>query len=329
MAMIPELKSSYKSYLKNNFKLNNILDKEIFLVGGTREGTFSAIQTMVDRKKIKRKPYVCMPNPFYQIYGGATLFAGAKPFFLDCKEENGFKIDFDSIDHKIWQECQLLVLCSPSNPTGSVMSKDELCQVVELSKKYNFKILSDECYIDIYFQDKPFSLLQAADEVNSSFENIMVLHSLSKRSNLPGFRSGCATGDQKIISSFSKYRMFHGVSVPLPIQRASVLAWQDDSIVQKNRDMYKEKFNLAENILERDSLIPEGAFYLWLKVKDSESFTKKLYDKERVIVLPGKYLGSENKGINPAEQYLRIALVHNIELTSKALESIKKILNNE
>ena len=157
----------------------------------------------------------------------------------------------------------------------------------------------------------------------------MVLHSLSKRSNLPGFRSGCATGDQKIISSFSKYRMFHGVSVPLPIQRASVLAWQDDSIVQKNRDMYKEKFNLAENILERDSLIPEGAFYLWLKVKDSESFTKKLYDKERVIVLPGKYLGSENKGINPAEQYLRIALVHNIELTSKALESIKKILNNE
>ena len=131
--MIPELKNSYKSYLKNNFNLNNILDEEIFLVGGTREGTFSAIQTMVDRKKIKRKPYVCMPNPFYQIYGGATLFAGAKPFFLDCKEENGFKIDFDSIDHKIWQECQLLVLCSPSNPTGKVMSKDELFQVVELS----------------------------------------------------------------------------------------------------------------------------------------------------------------------------------------------------
>ena len=329
MAMIPELKSSYKSYLVNNFKLNNVSDKEIFLVGGTREGTFSAIQTMVDRKKINTKPYVCMPNPFYQIYGGATLFAGAKPFFLDCKEENNFQIDFDSIDHRIWQECQLLVLCSPSNPTGNVMSKDELCQVVELSKKYNFKILSDECYIDIYFQDKPFSLLQAADEVNSSFENIMVLHSLSKRSNLPGFRSGCATGDKKIISSFSKYRMFHGVSVPLPIQNASVLAWQDDSIVQKNRDMYKEKFELAENILERNSLIPGGAFYLWLKVKDSESFTKKLYDQEHVLVLPGKYLGSKNKGINPAEQYLRIALVHNIELTLKALGSIKKILHNE
>ena len=329
MAMIPALKSSYKSYLVNNFKLNNVSDKEIFLVGGTREGTFSAIQTMVDRKKINTKPYVCMPNPFYQIYGGATLFAGAKPFFLDCKEENNFQIDFNSIDHRIWQECQLLVLCSPSNPTGKVMSKEELCQVVELSKKYNFKILSDECYIDIYFQDKPFSLLQAADEVNSSFENIMVLHSLSKRSNLPGFRSGCATGDKKIISSFSKYRMFHGVSVPLPIQNASVLAWQDDSIVQKNRDMYKEKFELAENILERKSLIPEGAFYLWLKVKDSESFTKKLYDQEHVLVLPGKYLGSKNKGINPAEQYLRIALVHNIELTLKALGSIKKILHNE
>ena len=329
MSMIPELKNSYKSYLENNFKLDNISEEEIFLVGGTREGTFSAIQTMVDRRKIKTRPYVFMPNPFYQIYGGATLFAGAKPFFLDCKEENSFKIDFESIDQSSWEKCQLLVLCSPSNPTGKVMSKDELCRVVELSKKYNFKILSDECYIDIYFQDKPYSLLQAADEVNSSFENIMVLHSLSKRSNLPGFRSGCATGDRKIISSFSKYRMFHGVSVPLPIQNASVLAWQDDSIVEKNRKMYEEKFKLAENILEKNSLIPEGAFYLWLKVKNSELFCKRLYDEEQVIVLPGKYLGAENNGNNPAERYLRIALVHDIRLTKKALKSIKKVLENE
>ena len=329
MAMIPELKKSYKNYLENNFNLSNVSDEEIFLVGGTREGTFSAIQTMVDRKQIKSKPYVCMPNPYYQIYGGATLFAGANPYFLDCNEANNFQIDFKKVDSKVWKNCQLLILCSPSNPTGKVMSKDELCHVVELSKKYNFKILSDECYIDIYFKEKPFSLLQVALEMNGSFENVMVLHSLSKRSNLPGFRSGCATGDHKIISAYSKYRMFHGVSVPLPIQKASILAWEDDETVKNNRAFYREKFELAEKILERDCLIPEGAFYLWLKVKNSESFCKKLYEEEQVIVLPGKYLGAENKGNNPAEQFLRIALVHDIELTSKALHSIKMVLKNE
>jgi aspartate/methionine/tyrosine aminotransferase len=166
-------------------------------------------------------------------------------------------------------------------------------------------------------------------EVNKCFDNILVLHSLSKRSNLPGFRSGCATGDKKIISAYSKYRMFHGVSVPLPIQNASVLAWEDYETVEDNRALYKEKFKLAEKILEKNSLIPEGAFYLWLKVKDSEMFTKKLYDEEQVIVLPGKYLGTKNNGNNPAEQFLRIALVHDIKLTSKALKSIKKIIDND
>jgi N-succinyldiaminopimelate aminotransferase len=327
--MIPELKKSYKNYLENNFNLDSISDDEVFLVGGTREGTFSAIQTMVDRRNITTKPNVCMPNPYYQIYGGATLFAGASPYFLNCTYENNFQIDFEKIDPSVWQNCQLLVLCSPSNPTGKVMTKDELCLVVELSNKYDFKILSDECYIDIYFNEKPSSLLQAAMEVNRCFDNILVLHSLSKRSNLPGFRSGCATGDKKIISAYSKYRMFHGVSVPLPIQNASVLAWEDYETVEDNRALYKEKFKLAEKILEKDSLIPEGAFYLWLKVKDSEMFTKKLYNEEQVIVLPGKYLGTKNNGNNPAEQFLRIALVHDIKLTSKALKSIKKIIDND
>ena len=329
MAMVPELKKSYQNYLANNFELKDIKDEEIFLVGGTREGTFSAIQTMVNREAVSKKPYVCMPNPYYQIYGGATLFAGAKPYFLNCSEENNFQIDLENVDQAIWEQCQLLVLCSPSNPTGKVMSKDELCKVVKLSKEFGFKVLSDECYIDIYFGEKPTSLLEAAMEVNGSLENVLALHSLSKRSNLPGFRSGCATGDVNIISAFSKYRMFHGVSVPLPIQNASTLAWADDKTVEDNRAAYAEKFKLAEEILDKDSLTPDGAFYLWLKVRDAEAFTKKLYDEEQVIVLPGKYLGAEDKGQNPAEQYLRIALVHDIESTSKALKSIKKVLDNE
>ncbi len=329
MAMIPELKNSYKNYLESNFGLNEITDDEVFLVGGTREGTFSAIQTMVSRENLADKPNVCMPNPYYQIYGGATLFAGAIPFFLDCNENKNFQLDVSATDEQVWQACQVLVLCSPSNPTGKVMSREELCQVVELSKKFDFKVLSDECYIDIYFGEKPTSILQAAMEVNGNLENVMALHSLSKRSNLPGFRSGCATGDQKIISAYAKYRAFHGVSVPLPIQNASVLAWQDDAMVEKNRAAYQEKFTLAEEILDKDNLTPEGAFYLWLKVADAEVFVKKLYDEEQVIVLPGKYLGAENNGVNPAEQYLRIALVHDIELTTKALNSIKKVLDNE
>ena len=329
MAMVSELKKSYQNYLVNNFKLNDVKDEEIFLVGGTREGTFSAIQTMVNREAVSEKPYVCMPNPYYQIYGGATLFAGAKPHFLNCSEENDFQMDLENVSQEIWEKCQLLVLCSPSNPTGKVMSKAELCKVVTLSKEFGFKVLSDECYIDIYFGEKPTSLLEAAMEVNGSLENVLALHSLSKRSNLPGFRSGCSTGDANIIAAFSKYRMFHGVSVPLPIQNASTLAWADDKTVEDNRAAYAEKFKLAEEILDKDSLTPDGAFYLWLKVKDAEAFTKKLYDEEQVIVLPGKYLGAEDNGQNPAEQYLRIALVHDIESTTKALTSIKKVLDNE
>ena len=329
MAMVPELKKSYQYYLANNFKLKDVKDEEIFLVGGTREGTFSAIQTMVNREAVSEKPYVCMPNPYYQIYGGATLFAGAKPHFLNCSEENNFQMDLENVAQEVWEKCQLLVLCSPSNPTGKVMSKAELCKVVTLSKEFGFKVLSDECYIDIYFGEKPTSLLEAAMEVNGSLENVLALHSLSKRSNLPGFRSGCATGDASIIAAFSKYRMFHGVSVPLPIQNASTLAWADDKTVEDNRAAYAEKFKFAEEILEKDSLTSDGAFYLWLKVKDAEAFTKKLYDEEQVIVLPGKYLGAEDNGQNPAEQYLRIALVHDIESTRKALTSIKKVLDNE
>jgi N-succinyldiaminopimelate aminotransferase len=329
MAMVPELKKGYQNYLANNFKLKDVKDEEIFLVGGTREGTFSAIQTMVNREAVNEKPYVCMPNPYYQIYGGATLFAGAKPYFLNCSEENYFQMDLGNVDKEVWEKCQLLVLCSPSNPTGKVMSKAELCKVVTLSKEFGFKVLSDECYIDIYFGEKPTSLLEAAMEVNGSLENVLALHSLSKRSNLPGFRSGCATGDASIIAAFSKYRMFHGVSVPLPIQNASILAWADDKTVEDNRAAYAEKFKLAEEILDKDSLTPDGAFYLWLKVKDAEAFTKKLYDEEQVIVLPGKYLGAEDNGQNPSEQYLRIALVHDIESTTKALTSIKKVLDNE
>ena len=326
---MPELKKSYQNYLANNFNLKNVKDEEIFLVGGTREGTFSAIQTMVNREAVSEKPYVCMPNPYYQIYGGATLFAGAKPHFLNCSEENNFQMDLGNVAQEIWEKCQLLVLCSPSNPTGKVMSKAELCKVVTLSKEFGFKVLSDECYIDIYFGEKPTSLLEAAIEVNGSLENVLALHSLSKRSNLPGFRSGCATGDASIITAFSKYRMFHGVSVPLPIQNASTLAWADDKTVEDNRAAYAEKFKLAEEILDKDSLTPDGAFYLWLKVKDAEAFTKKLYDEEQVIVLPGKYLGAQDNGQNPAEQYLRIALVHDIESTRKALTSIKKVIDNE
>ena len=165
MAMVPELKKSYQNYLANNFNLKNVKDEEIFLVGGTREGTFSAIQTMVNREAVSEKPYVCMPNPYYQIYGGATLFAGAKPHFLNCSEENNFQMDLENVAQEVWEKCQLLVLCSPSNPTGKVMTKDELCKVVKLSKEFGFKVLSDECYIDIYFGEKPTSLLEAAMEV--------------------------------------------------------------------------------------------------------------------------------------------------------------------
>ena len=326
MNAVPELSEAYRQYLKSHFGIENVTEDEVCLVAGTREGTFSIIQALFNKENVKNKPYVVMPNPFYQIYGGATTLAGGEAKFLDCPEEDNFQPDLGSLSSEDWQMCQILVLCSPNNPTGSVLPLSKLKDILDLADKYDFYVVSDECYVDLYTSEESCpSILQAS---SGRSDRLIALHSLSKRSNLPGFRSGFACSGKKTISAYKKFRSFHGVSVPLPIQKASVEAWLNYDFVAENRKSYNDKFSLAADMLKDkvSNVIPEGAFYLWLDVKDGESYSKKILEKEGLIVLPGSYLSAEVNGFNPGEKYVRIALVYDFETTEEALKRINNLL---
>jgi N-succinyldiaminopimelate aminotransferase len=326
MNAVPELSDAYRQYLKSHFGIKNVAEDEVCLVAGTREGTFSIIQALFNKENVKDKPYVVMPNPFYQIYGGATTLAGGEAKFLDCPEEDNFQPDLDSLKSEDWQMCQILVLCSPNNPTGSVLPLSKLKDILDLAVKYDFYVVSDECYVDLYTSEESCpSILQASSDRS---DRLVALHSLSKRSNLPGFRSGFACSSKRTISAYKKFRSFHGVSVPLPIQKASVEAWLNYDFVAENRKSYNDKFSLASDMLKDkvSNVIPEGAFYLWLDVRDGQSFSKKILEKEGLIVLPGSYLSTEVNGFNPGEKYVRIALVYDFETTEEALKRISNLL---
>ena len=326
MNAIPELSEAYRQYLKNHFGIKNVAEDEVCLVAGTREGTFSIIQALFNKENVKDKPYVVMPNPFYQIYGGATTLAGGKAKFLDCPEEKNFQPDLGSLKGEDWQKCQILVLCSPNNPSGSVLPLSKLKDILDLAEKYDFYVVSDECYVDLYTSEESCpSILQVSSDRS---DRLVALHSLSKRSNLPGFRSGFACSGKKTISAYKKFRSFHGVSVPLPIQKASVEAWLNFDFVAKNRQSYKDKFSLAADTFKDKvtNIIPEGGFYLWLDVEDGQSFSKNILEKEGLIVLPGSYLSAEVNGLNPGEKYVRIALVYDFETTQEALKRINNLL---
>ena len=323
---VPELSEAYRQYLKNHFSIESVAEDEVCLVAGTREGTFSIIQALFNKENVKNKPYVVMPNPFYQIYGGATTLAGGEAKFMDCPEEDNFQPNLGSLESEDWQKCQILVLCSPNNPTGSVLPLSKLKDILDLADEYDFYVVSDECYVDLYTSEESCpSILQAS---SGRSDRLIALHSLSKRSNLPGFRSGFACSGKKTISAYKKFRSFHGVSVPLPIQKASVEAWLNYDFVAENRKSYNDKFSLAADMLKDkvSNVIPEGAFYLWLDVKDGESYSKKILEKEGLIVLPGSYLSAEVNGFNPGEKYVRIALVYDFETTEEALKRINNLL---
>jgi N-succinyldiaminopimelate aminotransferase len=248
MNAVPELSEAYRQYLKSHFGIENVAEDEVCLVAGTREGTFSIIQALFNKENVKEKPYVVMPNPFYQIYGGATTLAGGEAKFLDCPEEDNFQPDLDSLKSEDWQKCQILVICSPNNPTGSVLPLSKLKDILDLADKYDFYVVSDECYVDLYTSEKSCpSILQASSDRS---DRLIALHSLSKRSNLPGFRSGFACSGKETISAYKKFRSFHGVSVPLPIQKASVEAWLNYDFVAENRKSYNDKFSLAADMFK-------------------------------------------------------------------------------
>ncbi len=318
-AGLPELRAVIAVWLERRFRLpSGSVDAAAMVlpVNGTREGLFAFVQAVVDSSR--PAPAVLMPNPFYQIYEGAALLAGAEPVYLNCDRELGYLPNLDAVDAALWDRCQVLFLCSPGNPTGAVMPEAYLRRAVELSAQHGFVIASDECYSEIYPDEAqpPPGLLQVAHAMgHSTFERCVAFHSLSKRSSVPGLRSGFAAGDARILDGFRLYRTYHGCAVPVHTQLASIPAWQDEAHVRENRRLYREKFTAVVPMLREvlDVELPDGAFYLWLEVGDDEAFARDLFEQQHVTVLPGSYLARDTPGGNPGRGRVRISLVASVD----------------
>ncbi|MCV6589793.1 MAG: succinyldiaminopimelate transaminase [Marinobacterium sp.] len=326
---LPELRQAISHWAEKRFSLNEgSLNPEhnVLPVNGTREAIFAFTQAAVNRAD---DALVLSPNPFYQIYEGAAYLAGAEPYYLNCDAGNGFIPDYDAISDDIWQRCQLLFLCSPSNPTGAVTDLPTLKKLIALSDQHDFIIVSDECYSEIYLDEDnaPVGLLQACAEMGrDDYKNCIVMHSLSKRSNLPGLRSGFVAGDAALLGPFLQYRTYHGCSMPIQTQLASIAAWNDEAHVLDNRDQYRKKFAAVLEILSpvMDVKAPDASFYLWAPTPVSdEKFAQGLFEQQHVTVLPGSYLSRETAGEIPGANYVRMALVATIEECVEAAERIR------
>jgi len=316
----PILREAQRGFVKKRFNVD-LSDEQIIPTFGTREVLFNFPQFLLFDKE---NPTIAFTNPFYQIYEGAAIATRAKTIHLNLSEENNFK---PTINEEELATCDLVILNFPNNPTTSCLSLEELGEWVFLALKYNFVLLNDECYSEIY-TDKPIpSLLEASMHVgNISFKNILVINSISKRSSAPGLRSGFIAGDNKILKEYMKYRTYIGCASPLPLQSAAAAAWSDELHVEKSRKIYKKNFILAKEILNIE--IPEATFYVWLKVSNPIDFTVKLFKEFNVKVLPGEYLARQDtNGINPGKEFVRIALVEDEIKTKSALERIKECLN--
>jgi len=298
---------------------------QVLPVNGSREALFAFAQAVIDRTK--PDPAVICPNPFYQIYEGAAFLAGATPYFLNTLPEDHFALNFAQLPEAVWQRTQLIYVCSPGNPSGSVMSLPEWQALFEMSDRYGFVIASDECYSEIYFgADQPLGALQAAQQLGrSDYKNLVMFSSLSKRSNVPGMRSGFVAGDAKLIAKFALYRTYHGSAMNPAIQAATIAAWHDETHVVENRRLYAEKFAQVVAVLQPvlPVVMPDAGFYLWIRTPIADTdFAQQLYRDYNVTVLPGSYLAREAQGINPGKNFVRLALVAN---TAETVEAARRI----
>ena len=296
-----------------------LLDAEtqVLPVNGSREALFAFAQTVIDRTRPQAK--VVCPNPFYQIYEGAALLAGAEPVYLNTLSENGFTMDWTALAESVWRDVQLVYVCSPANPTGNVMTLESWRALFALADRYDFVIASDECYSEIYNDENspPLGALTAAKQLGrDDYHHLVVFSSLSKRSNVPGLRSGFVAGDAEVLKKFLLYRTYHGGAMNPAVQAASIAAWNDEAHVQDNRRRYAEKFAAVTPLIARHlpCTIPDAGFYLWAKtpIADTE-FARQLLQQKNVAVLPGSYLGRIADGINPGENFIRLALVTSLE----------------
>ena len=321
------LREAIAQWLLKRYLLAVRASDQILPVNGSREALFAFAQTVIASTPGQAKPLVLCPNPFYQIYEGAALLAGAEPYYVASVPERNFAQDWASVPEAIWARTQLLFVCSPGNPAGAVMPLQEWKILFELSDRYGFVIASDECYSEIYFRDTaPLGGLEAAAQLGRrDFKNLVTFTSLSKRSNVPGMRSGFCAGDAALMAQFLRYRTYHGSAMSPVVQSASIAAWQDEQHVIENRALYREKFHAVTPVLAQvlDVRLPDAGFYLWAKVVGSdEDFARALYAAYNVTVLPGSYLARSAQGHNPGAGYVRMALVAQ---TTECLEAAHRI----
>ena len=332
----PRLREACAAWLQRRYRVAVDAHTQVLPVNGSREALFSFTQTVIDSSA--GAPVVVCPNPFYQIYEGAALLAGAEPYFAHSDPARNFAVDWDSVPADVWRRAQLLFVCSPGNPTGAVMPLAEWKRLFALSDQYGFVIASDECYSEIYFrEDPPLGGLEAATLLGrTDFKNLVSFTSLSKRSNVPGLRSGFVAGDADIIRQFLLYRTYHGSAMSPVVQAASVAAWSDEHHVAANRLLYRRKFGgvtpLLAGVLE--VALPDAGFYLWAKIPDKlglsdTDFARLLYAQYNVTLLPGSYLARTARGINPGAQRLRMALVADIEECAEAALRIAQFVQSQ
>ena len=328
IAGLPELRQAIADWARTRFGLDGLdAERQVLPVNGTREAIFAFVQACLDRSRPAR---VAVPNPFYQIYEGAALLGGGEPVYLPCTQASGLQPDFDAVDEDVWRRTQLLFICTPGNPTGAVLTKAQLKALIQLADKYDFVIASDECYSEIYRDQAPPGLLQACAELGRhDYRRCVVFHSLSKRSNLPGLRSGFVAGDAEVLAQFLRYRTYHGCAMPVHHQLASVAAWNDEAHVQDNRDFYNAKFDAVLDILGEPLKVsaPDAGFYLWPKTPvDDETFARRLKAEENVTVLPGRYLSRAVDGRNPGKNRVRLALVAELDQCIEGARRIRALI---
>jgi len=327
----PQLRNAFVHWLKQRYGLDVNPATQVLPVNGSREALFALTQTIVNPRptgsNAEQAPVVVCPNPFYQIYEGAALLAGAQPYFVPSDPARNFAQDWDSVPEAVWARTQLLIVCSPGNPTGAVMPLSEWKKLFALSDRYGFVIASDECYSEIYFRDEaPLGGMEAAVKLGrADFKNLISFTSLSKRSNVPGMRSGFVAGDAALIQPFLLYRTYHGSAMSPVVQAASIAAWRDEQHVIENRALYRSKFAQVTPLLAEvlDVALPDAGFYLWAKVKGNDvDFTRDLFTLYNVTVLPGSYLARDSHGANPGEGRIRMALVAE---TAECVEAAQRI----
>ena len=340
----PPFRAAVAGWLKRRYDIGAAIgtgkpldpDQQILPVNGTREALFNVAIVATPTEKSGKRPAILMPNPFYQCYAAAALASGADPIYVAATPDNGFMPDFMGLPDDLIARTAMIYVCNPANPQGAVASLDYLKDLLCLARKHDILLAVDECYADIYDREKPASALQAALELDGTLDNLIVFHSLSKRSSLPGLRSGFCTGDKGFMARFRSFRNIAAPQVPLPILAASAAAWAEDSHAADNRTLYRRKIDMAERIIGNrfGFYRPSGGFFLWLEVGDGEAAAAKLWKEGGVKVLPGAYLSRENSGIegdvnrhaNPGTAYIRVALVESEAKTEEALKRMAEIL---